>query len=286
MSTMDSAVIVDEHFGKQNGFVTRSFLARSKLVNTKKRNVPYERSLLTYIDVLGFREIIRTKTPNDISRSIRIVRESVQPNRFKTAIPDLREDEYINFSDLSIIWTPLTPNGGLLRPGCVHSQILRLVHAQASPLFDEGILLRGGITVGDVARSYGQLFGPAVVRGYDLENKVARFPRIVVGEEVFDELATNPNLWVHDKETDTKELQSLLHKDFDGEWFVDYLRVIKEELDDRSEYPSHLKRHEEFIEQGLADHRQSPSILAKFKWLREYHNRTAKRWLARERQVG
>lgn len=255
-------------------------------METKKRNVPYQRSLVTYIDVLGFRDIIRTKTPNDISRSIRIVRESVQPKRFKTPIPGLRDDEYLNFSDLTIIWTPLTPNGQLDRLGCVHSQILRMVHAQASLLFDEGILLRGGITVGDVARSYGQLFGPAVVRGYDLENKVARFPRIVVGEEVFEELATNPNLWVHDKETDTRGLKTLLHKDFDGEWFVDYLRVIEEELDDRSEYPSCLKRHEEFIDQGLADYRQSVSILAKFKWLREYHNRTAKRWFSRNRPVG
>lgn len=254
-------------------------------MNAKKRNVPYQRSLLTYIDVLGFRDIIRAKTPNDISRSIRIVRESVQPNRFKTSIPELHEDEYINFSDLTIIWTPFSPNGRLQRPGCVHSQILRMVHAQASLLFDEGILLRGGITVGDVARSYGQLFGPAVVRGYDLENKVARFPRIVVGEEVLEEMTANPNLWVHDKETDTRELKDLLHKDFDGEWFVDYLRVIEEELDDRSEYPSYLRRHEEFVEQRLTDYRENSSILPKFKWLREYHNRTAKKWFSRNRPV-
>lgn len=254
-------------------------------MHTKRRNVPYERSLLTYLDVLGFREIVRTKTPNDISRSIRIVRESVQPKRFKTHMPEVPEEQYTNFSDLSIIWTPLSGNGRLARPGCVYSQILRMVHAQASLVFDEAILLRGGITVGDVARSYGQLFGPAVVRGYDLESKVARFPRIVVGDEVLEELMTNAQLWVHDAETDTKALKALLHKDFDGEWFVDYLRVIEEELDERSEYPEWLKRHEEFIEQGLADHKQNPSILAKFKWLREYHNRTAKKWFSRNQRV-
>jgi hypothetical protein len=160
----------------------------------------------------------------------------------------------------------------------VHSQILRMVHAQATLLFDEGILLRGGITVGDVARSYGQLFGPAVVRGYDLENKVARFPRIVVGEEVLEEMNSNSTLWVHDQETDTRALKALLRKDFDGDWFVDYLRAIEGELDDRGEYPGYLTRHEEFIEHGLAEYRQSASVLAKFKWLREYHNHTARRW--------
>ena len=59
-----------------------------------------------------------------------------------------------------------------------------MAHVQSTLLLDEGILLRGGITVGDVALSYGQLFGPAVIRGYELENQVARFPRIVVGTEV------------------------------------------------------------------------------------------------------
>jgi hypothetical protein len=156
-----------------------------------------------------------------------------------------------------------------------------MVHSQATLLINEGILLRGGITVGDVARSYGQLFGPAVIRGYDLENKVARFPRIIVGEEVIEELSNNPGLWVHDKETDTKAVKALLRKDFDGEWFVDYLRAIEEELDDRDEYPRYLKLHEEFIEQGLVEHRQNASVLPKFKWLREYHNHTAKNWTSK-----
>jgi hypothetical protein len=260
-------------------------LRESKQMDTKRRNVSYERSLLTYIDILGFQELIEAKTPNEISRSIRIVRESVQPNRFRTSLQKLPEDEFVNFSDLSIIWTPLNRQGRSAPRGCVQSQILRMVQAQAILLFDEGILLRGGIAVGDVARSYGQLFGPGVVRAYDLENKVARFPRIVVGEEVLQELNNNSMLWVHDKETDTRALDALLRKDFDGEWFVDYLRAIEEELDDRGEYPGYLKRHEEFIRHGLAEHRQNASVLAKFKWLREYHNHTTTRWSSSNRPI-
>jgi len=139
-------------------------------------------------------------------------------------------------------------------------------------------LLRGGITVGDVALSYGQLFGPAVNRGYAIESQVARFPRIVVGEEVLREVKNNPALWVNDADYDLKATKSLLRRDFDGEYFVDYLRVIEEELDERSKYPALLDQHAEFIRHGLRRYKDNASILAKYKWLREYHRYTVEKW--------
>jgi hypothetical protein len=250
-------------------------------MNRKPKSVNYERSILTYIDILGFSELITNKSAGDISRSIRVVREAAQPKRFKSTTPDISDEDFRNFSDLCIIRKVIVGKNKFQAGGDVLSQILHMVHAQASLLFDEGILLRGGITVGDVALSYGQLFGPAVIRGYALENQVARFPRIVVGEEVLREVRNNPALWVHDAEYDLKETKSLLRRDFDGEYFVDYLRVIEEELDDRSEYPGLLDQHAEFIRRGLKRYKDNASILAKYKWLREYHRYTAKKWSQR-----
>lgn len=250
-------------------------------MNTKQRRVNYERSILTYIDILGFREMIATKTAGDISRSIRVVREAVAPHRFKTSIPEIPEADFRNFSDLYIIRKPIAKKDKFPASGEVHSQILHMVHVQSTLLLDEGILLRGGITVADVALSYGQLFGPAVIRGYALENQVARFPRIVVGTEVLKELKKNPALWVHDGDTDIKATKSLLRRDFDGEYFVDYLRGIEEELDERSEFPGVLEQHQEFIKRGLTRYKDDQSILPKYKWLREYHRYTVKRWKER-----
>jgi hypothetical protein len=120
-------------------------------------------------------------------------------------------------------------------------------------------------------------------RGYTLENEVARFPRVIVGEEVLDELKRNPALWVHDRETDMRAAKKLLRRDFDGEYFVDYLRVIEHELDDRSQYQSLLVSYEAFITEGLERYRENPSILPKYKWLREYHRHIVKRWREQNR---
>jgi hypothetical protein len=252
-------------------------------MNTRPKRVNYERSILAYIDILGFSELITNKSAGDISRSIRVVREAAQPKRFRSTTPDILEEDFRNFSDLCIIRKVIAGEDKFRASGEVYSQILHMVHVQAGLLFDEGILLRGGITVGDVALSYGQLFGPAVIRGYALESQVARFPRIVVGDEVLREVKNNPALWVHDADYDLKETRSLLRRDFDGECFVDYLRVIEEELDERSEYPALLDQHAEFIRRGLKRYKGNASILAKYKWLREYHRYTVTKWKERNR---
>ncbi|MGH9434055.1 MAG: hypothetical protein ACRD3T_21205 [Terriglobia bacterium] len=74
-----------------------------------------------------------------------------------------------------------------------------------------------------------------------------------------------------------KATKTLLRRDFDGEYFVDYLRVIEDELDERSEYPRLPERHEEFIKRGLKQYKDNESILPQYKWLREYHSDTVNR---------
>ena len=69
----------------------------------KRRVVNYERSILTYTDILGFRELVATRSAGEISRAIRIVRDVVQPRRFKSSIPQFDEDDFRNFSDLCLI---------------------------------------------------------------------------------------------------------------------------------------------------------------------------------------
>lgn len=135
-----------------------------------------------------------------------------------------------------------------------------------------------------MALSYGQLFGPAVIRGYELESQVARFPRIVVGEEVLNEVKSNQALWVHDDgETELRAVNSLLRRDFDGEYFVDYLRILEDELDEPEDYPRLLELHNQFIKDGMERHKGNASVLQKYKWLREYHSHTVNRWRKRTR---
>ncbi len=237
-------------------------------------HVQYEVSLVTYLDILGFKALIQTRRAGEISRIIRVVKEAVQPARFKTKLKAIPDDQYVNFSDLSVIATPLEKARYNPPASQLFSQLLHLVHAQSRLIFDEAILIRGAVTIGDVVKSWGQLFGPAVVRAYELERDHAKYPRIIVDRRIFDVLDGIRGAWLNGKRADKRTLRGLVRKDSDGSLFVDYLRVLRSELDDPSTYPALLDQHHEFITNGLKKHALKPKIREKYKWLDSYHNAT------------
>ena len=89
--------------------------------------------------------------------------------------------------------------------------------------------VRGAIDIAwGVEFPHGGLYGPVVANAYELESKVARYPRIVVGQRVVDFLET----YVSNSSDDPFMLanrmwaelcQGMLFKDVDGCWIVHYL---------------------------------------------------------------
>src|ERR1700734_1453383 len=60
----------------------------------------------------------------------------------------------------------------------------------------KGFLLRGGITVGEVVHDDECVFGPGLVRAYELESKKAYYPRFVLDHDVAAELGNIGDLAV------------------------------------------------------------------------------------------
>jgi hypothetical protein len=117
----------------------------------KKRRVEYEPMLVSYVDILGFGELIKTKSAGEISRILRVFNQTTAPHRFKgnIDIPDLPKQEQVSFSDLTMTCTPLRKQRNR---GVVFNQFLRHVHAQSILLIEEGLLIRGGIAVGQATK--------------------------------------------------------------------------------------------------------------------------------------
>lgn len=241
----------------------------------------YKIALVTYLDILGFKDLIATRKAGEISRILRIFKEAVEPDTYKTRFKEsavgIPADEYVNFSDLSLIVRPLD-GGGVHPPGSqLFDLLLHIVRAQARLVIDEGILIRGAVTVGKAVKSSGQVFGPAVVRAYELERNVAKYPRIIIDESVFEVLKGVPGAWYNDERTDTSHLRLLTRRDADRRRFVDYLRVVQSELNDPAYYPDCLARHDEVIRNGLQHCRRNLCIWRKHRWLKRYHESTIDR---------
>jgi hypothetical protein len=131
-------------------------------------------------------------------------------------------------------------------------------------LHDHGIVVRGGVAVGQATKSYRRIFGPAVIRAYEIESKEAKYPRIVVDPSVLDEVEINNGLWVHDKESELEAVNGFLRTDDeDGLRYVDYLRVIRDELDDPSDYEDFLRAHGALVSEKLKQHANCQKIRLK-----------------------
>ena len=120
------------------------------------------------------------------------------------------------------------------------------------------MIIRGAVTVGDIVQSWDVVYGPAVVRAYQLESREGGFPRIIIDDESLKLLqpACNKEMLF--------ELGSV--REEDSTFYLDYLKACETEL--KREYTRFLAIHRDFIRDSLANYTESPKVLQKYEWLK------------------
>jgi hypothetical protein len=230
----------------------------------------YTKSLVSYFDILGFRKIVaEAPSPEYVASKLQALARFSSPDN---TIAETFGNTFTNFSDLVLRTVPVDPNSQLRGgEGLLYWELLDLVHVQAE-LIADGVLLRGSITFGDIFIDEKTVFGPALIRAYELEDQVAIAPRVIVDPKVFAFLEKYPALRGHDVEDEMQYLCRVLRKDNDGVWFIDYLRAFATEANDQAAYLRFLKAHRQLILDRLPEFEQLTSVLAKYGWLVNYHN--------------
>jgi hypothetical protein len=205
--------------------------------------IAYRPSIVTFIDVLGFRSIVGRKSANEIYQIVKRVQRHAGSTdedvvREFGLVDEANWTRCVFFSD-SIV--RVRPFDGEYRDGSLFHEIIDLVHAQAE-LAHQGIFIRGGLTVGEIHQSNDVIFGPAMVRAYDLESSFANYPRIVIDPDVFKALRSDQRLHAehHDVAQEMKYIKGLVRKGDDGLYFIDYLGAFRNEMDDYEAFPEYL----------------------------------------------
>lgn len=233
--------------------------------------VSYRLAVITFMDILGFRALVEERSASEIRRILNLVQD------FAGNDDDTPEEDVValNFSDSVIrirYYDTEYPIGAL------NHEVLSLIHAQGE-LINNGVLVRGGVTTGEVFCDSTNVFGPGFNRAYGLESEFANYPRIVVGPEAFHDLRSDVRLCAdhHDTVDEIHYLRGFLKQGDDGLWFVDYLAAIRRELDEPEFYPDFLLRHRNLVIDNAAKAGSSLRILQKYLWLARYHNDVCER---------
>lgn len=239
----------------------------------------YETGLLTYLDLLGFEDLINESKsdPSAVTKIATLLQsfeaQFGQGGRVGVDANNMPKNlsYFINFSDLMLRVTLTDANADLVQ--FLNWELLNLAHKQLSVLLGQHVLVRGAVTLDSVYCSDKKLiFGPAVVNGYRMERDLAVYPRIILDEKLMRkarEFSTDSRLW-----------WEYFTVGDDGIEFVDYLCGVffdyySGRIQNQIPPTTVLAQHRSVILQKLLDlDNKDMKRKAKVWWMWQYHNRT------------
>jgi hypothetical protein len=245
-------------------------------------NKCYKKSIITYIDIMGFKRIVERQSPEEIYSLV----DNFRHLSTSLAENDATKQKYMFFSD-TIIRSRESDNWCDIQNGnCVlFSEILEIIRI-IGRLMKNGILIRGALVIDDLFVNGNTFFGPGIIRAYTSE-ALAKYPRIVFDKniiELFDRINDDGILYdpydrykkmVSNISRDNlvkvkKDVLSVLRKGYDGMYYIDYLKILFDEYED--EAFDFINCHFMLIIRGLENSKNDVNILEKYLWMKRYHN--------------
>lgn len=170
-----------------------------------------------FIDLLGFKEIVKTKTCSEIANIFDEAKKQYTVNRVNddgVEIPVIPPEDihYYIMSDSVCIYIRDDNKSALpvLLWLCMDFQVRMLC-------LDTPILVRGSISRGDIFEDNNVLFGPAMVEAYLRAEKLAHVPRIILSANLYDETTDR---------TDKAFLDGFTRPEPDGFYVINYINYF------------------------------------------------------------
>lgn len=223
----------------------------------------YEDRVVAFIDILGFSAMVE-KTSTDEKKL----------QRLTSALDDLHNKiweweadgvyssfAFTQFSDSIVI-------SALAESTDSFGMLMQLLLGTMDLVDCYGILLRGGIVRGQLIHDNTMLVGPAMVEAYRLESKLAKYPRIIIEEELKRQFDENMEDYIkhHTNLVEVPGFNRLFKKDDDGWYYLDYIQP-DEEYNNESTPDEHLKNLGYLAEKGLKSDEEKVRI--KYEWLKK-----------------
>lgn len=237
----------------------------------------YENRVTAYIDILGFKDLLsETIGPkgeeypdkiDDILSAYQTIREVLDLDHVETIFRksvSKNSKQITTFSDCIVISFLAKEKSEIFYTLLdIQYMIMRLVY--------KGILCRDAVTYGKLIHNETALFGPALVEAYILESKAALYPRVILHKNIID-LAGEANSFQNSSEEEKAYVESLLEKDSDGMYYIDYFSKAQSELDDPEyDFPDYIEKIGSKIRKGLmgSSNIYKSDIKVKYRWMKE-----------------
>ncbi|MBI3583428.1 MAG: hypothetical protein HY096_05690 [Nitrospinae bacterium] len=231
----------------------------------------YEIKIISLIDILGFRNIISETTDGkgndseeDIENTYHIfstIRKSLGLDNPKCYFE--KSKVITQFSDSIVISFLYSEESGIFH-NLFNIQLLIM------ELLKYKILCRGAVTLGKIIHTNDMLFGPGFIKAYDTESKAALFPRVILDETILT-IGKQFHSSHHAPEHELNSINSIISKDTDDMYYIDYFGKALENLDSAEDEPLYIENLRKIISPYI--NTDKPDLKVKYGWLINKFNR-------------
>ena len=225
----------------------------------------YKECYIAFLDLLGFKALIEDEESScekiaelfdeiDKESQIIITKEKRPLMDFAELQKKIMSDTICLYVDSAVV----NSLAGLIAT-CNYLQVRLL--GRETP-----ILMRGAIIKGEIYAKGDITFGPGVSKAYLLEEKTAKYPRVILTKKLIDEWKTHDS---HGK----KSVDTYTYRDFDAFYATDYLLLFYGACGGKKSW----KEFEEFLQRKL-DTEENPSIREKYLYIERDIPRVMKKY--------
>ena len=217
---------------------------------------------VAYIDVLGIKNTIENDE-NDyyLNKIYNCINRAIVQTKLSMNISGVDDIKIKVFSDNMIFAIPsdfhMTDDH---HPVITLNRISTVVMSLQRAFLDDGFLIRGGVTHGNLYIDDTLVWGKALLDSYYMEDHIASYPRVVVDEKV---KAIASLLFGADKTIDVLEMNHI-RTDFDGIYFFDYLNYPNDK-----EIRNMVERALIYIDEKIQEEKNL-RVLQIYNWHRNY----------------
>lgn len=228
------------------------------------KHYTYEQRIVCFIDILGFSNRIK-QTEKSTPEAVRLLDKTCDALDLLDTYRQIMTEKTFNedimvtqFSDSIVITFPWNKNDESIYRGL---RAIRHIQATMTKLY--GILMRGGIVLGNIIHTDSLLLGPAMVSAYQLESKCAVSPRIVVDPKVAYRYNIIKKRMIGQGMPFSKYV---IHKDYDDTSYIDYFNFEDDDIFDEIDRLNYFRQLCEMVAQNVES--SDISIRVKYLWMR------------------
>lgn len=258
-------------------------------MNTNTEELKYEKRIVAFIDILGFKEIIKASEFN--SSKLKLIYETLlflktreKPEEWNLQLIEIEEDAQKKgvenfdiasktsctcFSDSIVVSVHVGDNN----INEVASTLIANLSLIGAKLMTERILFRGAITIGNIIhKDNGLVMGQALIDAYQIETNISKNPRIILSNKLLGLL----NFPITAKRNRYPYHQYINRFDDGCVGFhqMIYFEVLQSWTEmETTKLKVELKKIKQTIIEGLDSSFEFADIHNKFKWLKTEYNR-------------